>query len=234
MAWLRFALLVSLFFWTVTRVEAAPFVDIRALVYVGASSWYPPSTGISLGCYGDATGTDSCALSASLYSTVSTSTTLTANASGGVVITNTTDHVINDWLTLATDESAFNPGGPGVGIGIADALTQGARFRSSVSGMGVGDSHSCAIGIFGNEGTLFSPTTCGVGSPDSSPGSFSIELNGFDPGEQMFLPYSVSITAEFTMPPPANVPTPGSAWMLLAGLASLACAGRRVILQRGS
>lgn len=234
MASFRFVLLALLFSFVAGHAEAAPFVNIRALVSVGASWWYPAPEGISIGCYGDATGTDGCTLSAALSETVATSTTLTVSATGGLVITNTTDHVIDDWLSLTTNESAFNPGGPAVGISIDDPLTQGARFSSGVGGMGAGDSHSCSVGVFGYAGTIFSPTACGVGSPDSSQGSFSVNLSDLDPHGQMFLPYGVSITAEFLLPPSAEVPTPASLLIVLAGLAGLTVMRRRVISPRGS
>jgi len=216
------------------QAEAAPLVDVRAFVSIGLDDLYPTPSGISFGCYGDATLTSACELHASLNATVTASTTLTSTAVGGVVITNTTDHVINDWLSLRTNESAFNAGGPAIGLRIDDPATQGGRYASFIRGMGVGDRHNCSVGTFGYEGAVFSPTTCGVNSPDSSSGAFSFDLSGLNPHEQIFLPYEVSIMADFVLSPPAPVPAPGSLWLLLAGAACLFAVNRALTSPHGS
>jgi hypothetical protein len=206
-------------------VDAAPYVDIKASWSVDFRNQLP---GIAVSCFGAATAySNGCAGSAWLNSVVADSGTLTADSSGGIMLTNTTDHPMDGSFSLHSVFSAFNPGGPPIGIGIDNPATQAARFLSWVSGPGVGDSHNCSVGFLGTSGTVFSPTTCGVNAPDSSELSFGVALNSLAPNAQMLLTYDIGISATFDLP--AGVPEPGSAVILLGGLMALGWHYRRCL-----
>ncbi len=213
--------------------SAAPFVDVRALWEAAPSAWEPLPQGLSLSCRGDAEGgARGCAKTLFLSQTVTESGTYSVDATGSVVITNTSDHAINGFAGLSVWFSAFNPGGPGVGLGIDDAATQWASFSSSVGGGGsssVGDTHECSVGYRGESGTVWSPTTCGVGSPDASQASVYAELIDFLPGATFLFTFGLSITATFDLGEnqPSNVPEPASA-LLALGLGALAARRFRV------
>jgi hypothetical protein len=165
-----------------------------------------------------------------------------------MMLTNTTDHtlattnlvVTGDYLIFGTSNSAFNPGGSNVGISIDDATTEGARFSSSVTGRAVGDSHSCSIGIFGESGHIFSPTTCGVPSPDSSESQFYFDLSTIAPHQSVTIPYAMSIICDFFIPPTqdnggdpehqqggSGVPEPSAVLAMLSGLLALRVASKK-------
>ncbi|MGZ6187042.1 MAG: PEP-CTERM sorting domain-containing protein [Candidatus Binataceae bacterium] len=217
----------------VSPASATPFVDIRASWSARLDPLYPSAAGIALSCSGDAVGgATGCGGNLSLNTTVTTSQHLSAAFSGGIVLTNTTTDYVGGYVYLATGFSAFNPGGPGVGLSIDDPLTQGARFTSSVGGAGVGDFHSCSIGVYGQSGSVFSPTTCGVSSPDSSQSHAYFDVSTLAPGSSLNVPYSIMIDYDFTVSPaepPADsgVPEPASAAVLLAGLVGLRLRKRR-------
>jgi hypothetical protein len=206
---------------------AAPYVDIRARWSANVDPLYPLPADIAVSCYGDAGGgSTGCGGNLSLNTPVTTSGHLSATFSGGVVLTNTSNDDFTGYVSLSTDFSAFNPGGPGIGVSIDDALTEGARFRSSVSGEGVLDIHSCSVGLYGQSGAVYSPTACGVSSPDSSQSHAFFTITSLAPGESIEAPYSMSIDCDFIIPPPeppadSGVPEPASAGVLLAGLLGL-------------
>src|SRR5262249_33709365 len=151
---------------------------------------------------------------------------------GGIILTNTSTHAINGFVDLGVSFSAFNPGGPGVGIGIDDALTQAASFTSGVGGDGeVGDRHSCSVGFLGQSGAGYSPTTCGVNWPDSSFSHTGRELNDFLPGMQMLFTWGASISATFDLgeaPPAEGVPEPRGVFLFAVGLLALLVLRRNV------
>jgi hypothetical protein len=207
-------------------VRAAPFVDVRAHwnVYKSDESITPLPDGFTVSCAGDAqTTADGCSGEAELQAVADAPGTYAVTSTGVVIITNTTSQEFNGYYGFNTWFSSFNPGGPAIGLGIDDPLTQWARFSSSVFGEGVGDSHRCAVGYLGEEGTVFSPTTCGVSSPDSSSGILFLDLATVAPGSSVFFSYTISIIAEFVSnDPEQGVPAPGGIALMVLGLAVLA------------
>lgn len=202
---------------------AAPFVNVRAHWDSYEHEFFTLPDGIGISCRGDAVPTlNGCGFSASLNQTVTASGTYAVTTTGSVVLTNTTDQIINGGAVFNVWLSSFNPGGPGVGLGIDDPLREWASFQSNVSGPGVGDSHMCSVGFLGESGTLFSPTTCGVSAPDSSLASSGVSFTDFMPGAEMLLTYAISISATFVLPDdePSGVPEPGPGLAAL-GLAAL-------------
>jgi hypothetical protein len=178
--------------------------------------------GITISCFGGAITTlnqQGCSDIRSLDTTVTMSEHLSVSALSGLVVTNTTDQTFGNILFFLSDFSAFNPGGPGIGISIDDPVAQAASFSSSVSGPSVGDSHGCSIGFNGTSGFIFSPTTCGVPAPDSSQGQLFIDLSGLGPGENEQFSYSINIAADFAfIPEPASIVSLASGCVLLAGM----------------
>jgi hypothetical protein len=208
--------------------SATPYVGIRGFWSVGPLYPYPIPDGIAISCSGHATASGmSCSDSVSLSATVTTSGHQEVTSSGGVVVTNTTDHMLAGTLFLGTGFSAFNPGGPNVGIHIDDPVLEAASFHSSIGGRGTGDSHSCSVGFLGESGRVFSPTDCGVGSPDSSDLQYSVDLSTLVPQDSITFSYLIDIACDFIIPPPVQppadegVPEPASAGVLLAGLLGL-------------
>lgn len=201
---------------------ATPFVDVRATWNAAPSEWEPLPEGLTLSCRGDAqAGAAGCGNTLYLSQTIAESGAYTVTSTGSVVITNTSDHAINGFASLSVWFSAFNPGGPSVGLGIDDPATQWASFSSSVSGSGsVSDGHGCSVGTRGASGTVFSPTTCGVSSPDSSQAPVYAELIDFLPGAELIFTFGMNIAATFDLggDAPAGVPEPWAPGLLLLGL----------------
>lgn len=218
--------------------SATPFVGVRATWDAAPSAWEPLPEGLTLSCRGDAQGGASgCGNTLSLAETVTASATYGVTSTGSVVLVNTSDHAINGFAVLSVWFSAFNPGGPAVGLRIDDPAAQWASFSSSVGGGGngsVGDNHSCAVGYRGESGTVFSPTSCGVGSPDSSQAPVYAELIDFLPGAEAVFTFAMNITATFDLgeATPAGVPEPASALMAL-GLGALLARRRSGPLGQG-
>ncbi len=210
---------------------AAPFVDIRAAWGATPTEWAPLPEGLTFGCWGDASaGPGGCGRSLTLSDTVTTSGTSGASALGGVVITNTSGQTVNGFAVINVWFSAFNPGGPEVGLGIDDPSTQWAAFTSNVSG-DVSDAHACAVGYRGSYGTQFSATTCGVAAPDFSQLDLYADFTDFMPGDELRFTFGLDIGAVFDLDgAPARVPAPGSAVLLMGfGLAGLGLRRRRAI-----
>ncbi|HEY3910602.1 MAG TPA: hypothetical protein VGM07_12020 [Stellaceae bacterium] len=177
---------------------ATPYVDIRAYWFVTPGSGTTIPSGVTLSCFGGATGlANGCTDSRSIDASVTGPEQLSADAMSGLTVTNTTDQSFAPTQPFRVEFSAFNPGGPMVGISIDDPPTEAASFASTVSGPQASDFHSCSVGFLGDSGHLFSPTTCGVDSPDSSEGMIYIDV---PPGQSEQLAYSIDMTADFAVP----------------------------------
>jgi hypothetical protein len=163
--------------------------------------------------------------------------TAVANSSGyalGALVLEITFNFTNqtgfdlDFLTVRTDFSAFNPGGPAIGARVDDIAREFARFASSVSGPGAGDSHQCDTRLPAGPGNTVFPqpppaAACGVASPDSSQGEFVIA--DFDQGETVSQTYVLQLTVEAQ-----SIAEPGT--VALFGAALLALAAYRPLRRR--
>jgi hypothetical protein len=204
---------------TIAAASATPYADINAFWSVLVNSQTTIPSGITISCFGGATSlSDGCTDSRSIDLSVTGAAHLSANTTSGIVITNMTDQAFAPTNPFITEFSAFNAGGPEIGIGIDDPVSQAASFASAVSGPEVGDFHSCSVGFLGDSGQMFSPTTCGVENPDSSQGSIFVDVA---PGQSERLSYSIGITADFT------VPEASSLSILVVALAALGAGSRR-------
>ena len=202
--------------------SATPYVDVTAFWRVqgpyytaeNPSLSQPRPNAITMSCIGGGVvgpplpQNASCGDSQQLIQSVNHSELLSVSSLSGFQITNTTGQTFSGTeLTFLATFTAFNSGGPQVGISIDDPLRESARFSSSVSGPGVGDSHACSttdpLGPFN-----FTPTTCGVPS-------------ALGPGQSEEFLYRTSIVADFVIPvpEPSSLAVIGSA--LLLGLGGL-------------
>ena len=211
---------------TAAPARATPFVAIHAAWSVDPKWGWPQPEGIAFSCYGDATGdgVDGCSASVSLSISTATPTSITVTKTGGLRLTNITDHALAGYVVYVGSFSAFNPGGLEIGIGIDDPLTQAARFESAVTGFLVGDRHSCSIGFLGVSGRYVTAdgTACGVHAPDSSQNDVYFNVGTLAPGASAEMFFGLSITYELVLAtPPAGVPTPASALLLMIGMAGL-------------
>lgn len=172
---------------------------------------------------------DGCAGALTLSQMLTTSGTYKLTSTGSLVVTNTSNEAISDFIGFDIVHSAFNPGGPEAGIGIDNMMTQAASFRSSVTGPGAGDTQSCSVGFQGYSGYVISPTRCGVASPDSSYTNAGAELVNFLPGAEILFTYVIEIAATFELSgsAPSGVPAPGGLALLLMGLGGMALRKRR-------
>jgi hypothetical protein len=127
-----------------------------------------------------------------------------------------------DFLTIRTDFSAFNPGGSPIGARVDNSLLEFARFSSSQSGRGIGDSHQCDTRAPGPGGTTF-PTTppaaaCGVSSPDSSQGQFG--FSDLDQNETVTETFILRLTLEAQ-----SIPEPSVLALFASALSGMAAFG---------
>lgn len=199
--------------------SATPYVNIRAYWSIMPDSAITIPSGVTISCFGGAIGsTNGCTDSRSIDASVAGSEQLSANATSGLIVTNASDQSFAPTQPFDVEFSAFNPGGPAVGISIDNPLTQAAGFTSSVSGPQASDFHSCSVGFLGDSGHLFSPTACGVGSPDSSEGLIFFDVA---PGGSEKLAYSIDMTADFAVPEASSVS------ILAIGLLALGAVDRR-------
>jgi hypothetical protein len=125
-----------------------------------------------------------------------------------------------DFLTIQTDFSSFNPGGPQIGARVDDVALEFARFASSQSGPGIGDSHQCDTRLPAGPGNTVFPqpppaAACGVSAPDSSQGDFAIL--DFDQGETEFRTFILRLELEVQ-----SVPEPSSLALLTVALTGFA------------
>jgi hypothetical protein len=128
-----------------------------------------------------------------------------------------------DFLTIRTDFSAFNPGGPQIAASVDNAVLEFARYDSSQSGRGIGDSHHCDTRINSGSGNPTFPTpppsvACGVSAPDSSQGEFTF----FDVDQNETVSETFSLRLELEV---QSVPEPGSLALLGAALIGFAGVG---------
>lgn len=208
---------------------AAPFMDIRANVSATALPELLPE-GVSISCRGDSIGIgDGCASELALLQAVTEPGTYELTSTGSLVVTNTSDEAIDGFIGLDIMHSAFNPGGPATGLSIDNYLTQAARFRSSVTGPGTGDTQTCSVGLRGYSGHITSPTSCGVAAPDWSYTNAGADLVNFLPGAELVFTWVIEIAATFEVDGSArsDVPAPGSLALVLVGLGGLALRKRR-------
>jgi len=208
---------------------AAPFIDIRAGVSATAiPEWLPE--GVSISCRGDSIGMgDGCTSELTLIRSVTRPGTYEFTSTGSLVVTNTSDEVIDGFIGFDIMHSAYNPGGPATGISIDNNLAQAARFRSGVTGPGTGDTHTCSVGFLGDSGYITSPTSCGVSAPDWSYTNAGADLVNFLPGAELVFTWVIEIAASFEFDNQARseVPAPGSLALALVGLGGLALRKRR-------
>lgn len=215
-----------------TPALAAPFVDVTAIWSASVSPLTPVPAGVDISCFGDATaiGEVGCSDSLALDTIFGGSGTVVANgfAAGGLTVANQGDSPLTGILLLRGEFSSFNPGGPAIGLAIDDPIAQAASFASVLTSSGdpevfsgrfAFDSHACSVGFNGESGTVFSPTTCGVASPDSSLLDLFVDLAALGPGESADLSYEIAIEATFTAIP---IPEPPALAMLLLALSGLA------------
>lgn len=199
--------------------SATPYVKIRAYWSVTPDSEILIPSGVTISCFGGATGLiNGCTDGRSIDTLVTKSEQLSADAVSGFEVTNTTNQAFAPSQPFLVQFSAFNPGGPAVGVSIDNPLTQAAGFTSSVSGPQARDLHSCSVGFLGQSGQVFSPTTCGVINPDSSEGLVYLDVA---PGDSEKLAYSIDMAADFAVPEASSVS------ILAIGLLALGAVGRR-------
>ena len=241
---LRALLGIAALFLAAPAAQAAPIISIHSFWNVSVDPFYNPALpgGFGISCFGDAAsdGAGGCGASALISQSVTSSGHLSANSSGGIVFSNATGSTLSGFIIVSTVSSAFNAGGPATGLTI-DAATQGARFTSIVTGRGVGDSHGCSIGSYGNSGAVFSPVTCGVSSPDASLSSFGFDLSTLAPLSSIQIPYELTIAGDFFIPVQSlveaqvsAVPTPPAFLILLTGLLAMAFASRKTLIRASS
>jgi hypothetical protein len=129
-----------------------------------------------------------------------------------------------DFLTIRTDFSSFNPGGPQIAASVDNSALEFARYDSSQSGRGIGDSHHCDTRVNSGSGNPTFPTpppsvACGVSAPDSSQGEFT--FFDVDPNETVSETFILRLQLEVQ-----SVPEPAALGLLGAALAGFAGFGR--------
>lgn len=137
-------------------------------------------------------------------------------------------------MVFSTAYSGFNNGGAGPHAGIGAMVDfndiEFARYQTSQSGPGIGDSHSCDTRD--TSGFKFFDSTppslsCGVPSPDFSSSTFSIL--DFKSGETVFQDFSLIILAEainVSEPPTLAILAPALITVVLGGWIWPACRRR--------
>jgi hypothetical protein len=161
--------------------------------------------GLSISCFGDAAALvpNGCRGLASLTLTNDSSADIVLSLLriGGLSVTNNSGIDLAGFLNFKTDFSAFNPGGSQIGASVDDPLYEYAAFGSSVTGPGVGDFHGCNTLTGPN---FVGPNACGVNSPDSSQGEFS--LGPLAAGQTRSATYNINIRLEaIGVPEPATI-----------------------------
>lgn len=205
---------------------ATPYIDVRSIwgaffvpgLDLGTGTVNPSELppGLTITCGGDsAINANGCLASLSVNHTVTSNETSTASAFGTLTLKNTGTTPFTGSLIFPIDFSAFNPGGPEVGISI-DNTSQSASFSSQVLGGGgtpasrifsgePSDQHSCSLPAsqlgFTGGGYNFSALQCGVQAPDESVAF--VLLGPLSPGQSESLFGELSITDTFSVPEPS-------------------------------
>jgi hypothetical protein len=206
--------------------SATPFIDVSAFWAATLEGDEVP-TGIVITCDGNAS--NDCSNSLDVSHSVTHSLTETFSSSASLVITNAGDTSSSGELIFDVGWSAFNPGGPDIGLSI-DNARQSASFSSesvgSSSGIG-GDFHACSLPVpasqlgFDGSGYNFTTLSCGVLAPDSDEAEFFVDLASLAPGDSVELDNTLSISDSF------NIPTPEPSGLAILGSAIFALAVSR-------
>ena len=224
---------------------ATPFIDVRSFWSAGLLGWDSSfdgiitsaiPTGIVITCDGYAN--NECENDLSVSHSVTHSLTEGYASTASLVVTNAGDTSLSGDLVFDVSWSAFNPGGPGVGLSI-DNAQQSASYSSTSSdsndNLGY-DFHSCSLPVlasqlgFGGPGAGFYYTTlsCGVSAPDADEEYLFVDLSSLAPGDGAEYDNTLSISDSFNIPTPepSGLAILGSAMFALAAFRSPAlCAG---------
>ena len=206
--------------------SATSFIDVSAFWAATLEGDEVP-TGIVITCDGNAS--NDCSNSLDVSHSVTRSLTETFSSSASLVITNTGDTSSSGELIFDVGWSAFNPGGPDIGLSI-DNARQSASFSSESVGSSpeIGeDSHACSLPVpasqVGPDGSNYNFTTlsCGVLGPDSDEAEFFVDLASLGPGDSVELDNTLTISDSF------NIPTPEPSGLAILGSAMVALAVSR-------
>lgn len=188
------------------QASATPYIHVTAIYQITTPDGLP--AGIVESC-----GGDGCSGSISVIHDFTKDIAEAASLSGSATFTNTADAPYTGGFRIDSSFSAFNPGGPEIGLSI-DNLLQTASFSSAVVGTIAYDTHSCSVPAKPGDPGYFSAFTCGVGTPDSSEGEFFI--SDLAPGGSVELDWSILVTDSFSA-----VPEPSGLAVLSSTLVAL-------------
>ncbi len=179
------------------HVADAAYIDVLAIWGVSTFGLLPDSLELT-GDLGD---------TVSDIHTFTGKTNETFTSTKSFSITNITDTIWSDQNGLLIDiqGSAFNPFGDEVGLSI-DSTHQMASYSSVITTDVVGelDEHRCTLPNRTDYFTYFSPTTCGVRSPDTT--DLEFWLFSLDPGESYTVNVTTTISATFDpVPEPSGL-----------------------------
>lgn len=205
-----------------TPALATPSINVNS--YWSAYVW-GPSAPVSITCGAGAMPiTLGCTDTLSVSRTIADTETGIASSNGTFTITG------NGPVTVELDASPFNAGGPSLGVAIDTVANQTASFSSRVTLDAFAWRYldlttGCSLpGTVGPQqapyGYVFSPTQCGLQSPDSSSAFLTLDLTSS--------PVTVygALSISYAFDPPADVPEPAG-WMLLgAGIIGIGAARR--------
>ena len=218
---------------------ATPFIDVRSFWSARLLGWGSsldgtisseiPPTGIVITCDGYAD--IGCDNSLDVSHSVTHSLTEGYSSSASLVITNAGDTSPSGYLVFDANWSAFNPGGPEVGLSI-DNAQQSASYSSTSSdsndNLGY-DFHSCSLPVLASQlgfggpgaGFYFSTLSCGVVAPDADEAYIFVDLASLAPGDSVEYDNTLSISDSF------NIPTPEPSGLAILGSAMFALAAFR-------
>lgn len=206
----------------------------NATSFIDVSSFWAQTTvgdipaGVAITCDGDAYpiwyGSAGCSGDMSVGHNFTSNVTETNSSSGSLLLTNIGGTPLSGDLLFDAGFSAFNPGGPEVGLGI-DNAGKSASYSSILTGLGyVLDEHACSLpasylGYDYAGGYNFSTLTCGVVAPDSSDVLLDVDLGSLAPGDTEEFTYSMSISDSFHLAlEPSGLALLGSAMFALGVL----------------
>lgn len=220
-----------------TVAQATPRIDVRSwwgqtFFDLDHSSAIADPDGFAVTCGGTATGGGfGCGDSLQVTRDFTASEAGSIERHGWMTVTNISAAALS--YAMLTRWSAFNPGGPNVGLAIDDPLTQIAHYSSRLtSDVLAGDYKHCGLPTpdaieSETEGVNFSDKACGVVAPDDSD---LLSGGGFlDPGASFTVNYTLAIAWDFAQATGGGigVPEPGTAWLLLVGVLGLLPWSRR-------